>query len=100
MDYANLYRTESLVDYARICEGNLYNQYLQEEKEKYQNWLRRLESLDHQKRVRVFFQSLKSKSRTHEFVGPIRNLDGELSNSHSECLKFWSIYCEKLYVCF
>ena len=53
--------------------------------------------MDHQKRVRVFFQSLKSKSRTHEFVGPIRNLDGELSNSHSECLKFWSIYCEKLY---
>ena len=44
-----------------------------------------------------FFQSLKSQSRTQELVGPIRNLDGELSNSHSECLKFWSIYCEKLY---
>ena len=97
LDNANLYGTESLADYARICEGNLYNQYLIEEKEKYQNWLRRLESLDHQKGVRVFFPSLKSKSRTQEFVGPIRNLDGELSNSHSECLKFWSIYCEKLY---
>ena len=56
LDNANLHGTESLVDYARICEGNLYNQYLIEEKEKYQNWLRRLESLDHQRESGYFFK--------------------------------------------
>ena len=73
-------------------------QNCKEENEQYSNWLRNLETLDHQKRSRVFFQKLlKSKNRGHEFQGPIRNSKGKLSNSKHECLQFWSNYCQKLY---
>ena len=92
------------VPYAKICERNLYIyiyigiQNSQEESEEYSIWLNgKLETLDHQKRSRVFFQNLKSKNRDYEFHGPIRNFKGKLSNSLTECLQFWSNYCQKLY---
>ena len=40
---------------------------------------------------------MKAKNRTQEFQGSIKNLNGKLSNSLTECLENWSCYCEKLY---
>ena len=93
----HLHKIESLVDYANICERNLYMQNFKEENEQYLNWLRNFETLDHQKRSRVFYQKLKSKSKGSEFQCPIRKSKGKLSNSKRECLQFWSNYCQKLY---
>ena len=83
-----IYKENSLVEYAKICERNLYSQYSKEESEEYSIWLCKLGTLDHQKRSRVFFQQLKSKNRDYEFHGPIRNLKGELSSSLTEGLQF------------
>ena len=93
----HFYKDNSSVQYAKICERNLYIQNSQEESEEYSIWLSKLETLDYQKRTRVFFQKLKSKNRDYEFHGPIRNFKGKLSNSLTECLQFWSNYCKKLY---
>ena len=92
-----LYEDNSLVEYAKLCERNLYMLNSKEESEEYSTWLSKLETLDHQKRSRVFFQNLKWKNKDYEFHGPIRNFKGKLSNSLSECLQFWSNYCQQLY---
>jgi len=59
------YKDNSSVQYAKICERNLYIQNSQEESEEYSIWLSKLETLDHQKRSRVFFQNLNSKNRDY-----------------------------------
>ena len=70
------------------ANGIFYMLNSKEESEEYSTWLSKLETLDHQKRSRVFFQNLKSKNRDYEFHGPIRNFEGKLSNSLTKCLKF------------
>ena len=93
----NMSKKNSSIEYANFCERNLYLHYAIDKQNQYLDWLRKLEKLDHQKRARIFFQCLKSKNRTNDFFGPIRNLEGKLSNSHIECLEYWSNYCESLY---
>ena len=53
--------------------------------------------MDHQKRTRIFFQSLKKRHRKYENFGAIKNSDGKLSTSLPECLRYWCEYCTKLY---
>ena len=55
----HVHATDSSVEYAKICERNLYLQISLEEKAQYENWLIKLEVMDHLKRTRIFFQSLK-----------------------------------------
>ena len=93
----HIHETELSIEYAKMCEKNLYQQISLEENAQYENWLRKLEVMDYLKRTRIFFQSLKSRNREQEFLGSIKNADGRLSNSLSECLHFWANYCQKLY---
>ena len=59
LDYMHLQKTDNSIEYAKICERNLYLQVKIEDDEDYSSWLRKLENLDHLKRTRIFFQSLK-----------------------------------------
>ena len=98
LGYMHTHKTESSIEYAKICEKNLYFQVDIEENEDYSNWLRKyLEILDHLKRTRIFFQSLKKRYCNHENFGAIKNSEGKLSTSLPECLRFWGNYCTKLY---
>ena len=54
LDSMHLNKTDLSVEYAKICERNLYRQISIEEHREYQNWLRKLEDLDHLKRTRIF----------------------------------------------
>ena len=43
------------------------------------------------------FSELRSKNCVLETFTAIRNSEGSLSESQSECLSYWASYCEKLY---
>ena len=58
LDYMHLQKTDNSIEYAKICERNLYLQVKIEDDEDYSSWLRKLENLDHLKRTRIFNQSL------------------------------------------
>ena len=44
------------------------------------------------------FSELRTKNCVLETFNAIRNSEGSLSESHSECLSNWAMYCEKLYL--
>ena len=82
---------------AKYWEKLLYLSFTNDRDLRYKDWLNRLENLDYSKRTRLLFSELRSKNCVLETFNAIRNSEGSLSESRSECLSYWASYCEKLY---
>ena len=90
-------KTAFSVMQAKLCEKDLYLCFTKQRNMRYYTWLKNLENLDYSKRTRLLFSELRAKNRGMESFNAIRNSEGTLSESHSECLNYWASYCEKLY---
>ena len=88
---------EVLVQRYRILEKELYNQWEREKYQRWTEWIKKLNVLDHNKATRTFYSERRSKSLEEEHMGPVVNGDGRISTTTKECLENWKSYYEKLY---
>ena len=65
----------------------------------FKKWLSKVNKLGYQRATRSFYAELSSKNLSREQVRPIRNKNGSLSTSLSECLNYWRSYYQDLYKC-
>ena len=56
-----------------------------------------MNTLDYQKRTRIFFRKLRKKFKQTEFVGSIRDRFGTLSNNSNDIPRNWSDFYRNLY---
>lgn len=64
---------------------------------RFEKWVDRMDSLDFNKRTRLFYSSLRKKQRIPEMVGPIQNKLGTLSTNLQETLNNWTEFYRELY---
>ena len=82
---------------ARLCEKAHYLSCLKDRDVRYWTWLKRLENKDYSRRTRLLFWEIRSKNSTLETFNAIKDSDGSLFESHSDCLSYWAKYCQELY---
>ena len=64
---------------------------------KWEQWIKKLNLLDHQKATRKFYAEMRGNNTEDELFGPIKNEKGKLSTTLEECLENWRSYYKNLY---
>ena len=74
-------------------------QYEHERKNKFADWLGKMDTLDFGKRTKTFFNELRKRHNVRKKAGPIIDSFGALSKNFNETLENWTEYYKNLYFC-
>ena len=89
--------SRQLIQKYQTLEKQLYSFYEQEKQRRWEQWVRKLNNLDHVRATRAFYAELKHNSSQEEQFGPIVNKKGVLSTSLKDCMANWKNYYAELY---